>query len=86
MLLLQGSGANLEGVSLELMLLDWDRVTKNEVKALTMIHDKGGEINILHSYPGHWSIRIRRPSMHWHRTEPLEGGVQFTTTTNRRMA
>lgn len=30
-LLLQGAGANLEGVSLELMLLDWDRVTKNEV-------------------------------------------------------
>lgn len=28
---LQGGGANLEGVSLELMLLDWDRVTKNEV-------------------------------------------------------
>lgn len=27
----QGTGANLEGVSLELMLLDWDRVTKNEV-------------------------------------------------------
>lgn len=27
----EGSGANLEGVSLELMLLDWDRVTKNEV-------------------------------------------------------
>lgn len=27
----QGAGINLEGVSLELMLLDWDRVTKNEV-------------------------------------------------------
>lgn len=29
----QGAGASLEGVSLELMLLDWDRVTKNEVHA-----------------------------------------------------
>lgn len=28
---IQGSGASLDGVSLELMLLDWDRVTKNEV-------------------------------------------------------
>lgn len=28
----QGTGASLEGVSLELMLLDWDRVTKNEVR------------------------------------------------------
>lgn len=28
---LQGGGANLDGVSLELMVLDWDRVTKNEV-------------------------------------------------------
>ncbi|KAH8360273.1 hypothetical protein KR093_011835, partial [Drosophila rubida] len=28
---LAGTGASLEGVSLELMLLDWDRVTKNEV-------------------------------------------------------
>lgn len=27
----QGTGASLENVSLELMLLDWDRVTKNEV-------------------------------------------------------
>lgn len=27
----EGSGQTLEGVSLELMLLDWDRVTKNEV-------------------------------------------------------
>ncbi|XP_061398665.1 synaptotagmin-4-like [Musca vetustissima] len=27
----EGTGATLEGVSLELMLLDWDRVTKNEV-------------------------------------------------------
>ncbi|XP_029727856.1 synaptotagmin-4 isoform X1 [Aedes albopictus] len=27
----EGAGATLEGVSLELMLLDWDRVTKNEV-------------------------------------------------------
>ncbi|XP_034115779.2 synaptotagmin-4 [Drosophila nasuta] len=27
----EGTGASLEGVSLELMLLDWDRVTKNEV-------------------------------------------------------
>ncbi|XP_037953825.1 synaptotagmin-4 [Teleopsis dalmanni] len=27
----EGSGATLDGVSLELMLLDWDRVTKNEV-------------------------------------------------------
>ncbi|XP_039493500.1 synaptotagmin-4 [Drosophila santomea] len=27
----EGAGASLEGVSLELMLLDWDRVTKNEV-------------------------------------------------------
>ena len=27
----QGTGTSLEGVSLELMLLDWDRVTKNEV-------------------------------------------------------
>uniref|UniRef100_A0AAG5CPN0 C2 domain-containing protein n=1 Tax=Anopheles atroparvus TaxID=41427 RepID=A0AAG5CPN0_ANOAO len=27
----EGAGATLDGVSLELMLLDWDRVTKNEV-------------------------------------------------------
>lgn len=27
----EGTGQTLEGVSLELMLLDWDRVTKNEV-------------------------------------------------------
>lgn len=27
----QGAGATLDGVALELMLLDWDRVTKNEV-------------------------------------------------------
>ncbi|XP_035774863.1 synaptotagmin-4-like isoform X1 [Anopheles albimanus] len=27
----EGTGTTLEGVSLELMLLDWDRVTKNEV-------------------------------------------------------
>ncbi|CAD7092301.1 unnamed protein product [Hermetia illucens] len=27
----EGNGASLDGVSLELMLLDWDRVTKNEV-------------------------------------------------------
>ncbi|XP_054725140.1 synaptotagmin-4-like [Anastrepha obliqua] len=27
----EGTGATLDGVSLELMLLDWDRVTKNEV-------------------------------------------------------
>lgn len=27
----QGTGASLENISLELMLLDWDRVTKNEV-------------------------------------------------------
>ncbi|XP_052869260.1 synaptotagmin-4 isoform X1 [Anopheles cruzii] len=27
----EGAGTSLEGVSLELMLLDWDRVTKNEV-------------------------------------------------------
>lgn len=27
----EGNGQTLEGVSLELMLLDWDRVTKNEV-------------------------------------------------------
>ncbi|XP_058117959.1 synaptotagmin-4 [Anopheles ziemanni] len=27
----EGAGASLDGVSLELMLLDWDRVTKNEV-------------------------------------------------------
>lgn len=27
----EGTGQNLDGVSLELMLLDWDRVTKNEV-------------------------------------------------------
>lgn len=30
----QGTGATLEGVSLELMLLDWDRVTKNEVRKM----------------------------------------------------
>lgn len=27
----EGSGATLDSVSLELLLLDWDRVTKNEV-------------------------------------------------------
>lgn len=30
-LIFQGTGASLENISLELMLLDWDRVTKNEV-------------------------------------------------------
>lgn len=36
---LQGAGMNLEGVSLELMLLDWDRVTKNEVRTININKD-----------------------------------------------
>lgn len=34
---MQGFGACLDGISLELMLLDWDRVTKNEVIAKLVI-------------------------------------------------
>lgn len=30
--LVQAIGANLDNVSLEMALLDWDRVTKNEVR------------------------------------------------------
>lgn len=37
MFYLQGTGACLDGVTLELMLLDWDRVTKNEVIAKSSI-------------------------------------------------
>lgn len=38
----QSTGASLENISLELMLLDWDRVTKNEVG----IHIKR-DVNVL---------------------------------------
>lgn len=40
----QGAGACLENISLELMLLDWDRVTKNEVSNLLFYYIMGIEV------------------------------------------
>ncbi|XP_067615276.1 synaptotagmin-4 [Eurosta solidaginis] len=62
----EGTGATLDGVSLELMLLDWDRVTKNEVIGrleLGGTHSGGTALN-------HWNEVCnspRRQIAEWHK-------------------
>lgn len=52
----EGGGQTLDGVSLELLLLDWDRVTKNEVGSNISICDFETIYILL---LGNWEIRVR---------------------------
>ncbi|XP_017104760.2 synaptotagmin-4 [Drosophila bipectinata] len=62
----EGTGATLEGVSLELMLLDWDRVTKNEVIGRLEL----GGPNSTSTALNHWNEVCnspRRQIAEWHK-------------------
>ncbi|EDW59523.1 synaptotagmin-4 [Drosophila virilis] len=62
----EGTGATLEGVSLELMLLDWDRVTKNEVIGRLELGGPNSSSTALN----HWNevcSSPRRQIAEWHK-------------------
>ncbi|XP_030373841.1 synaptotagmin-4 [Scaptodrosophila lebanonensis] len=62
----EGTGATLEGVSLELMLLDWDRVTKNEVIGRLELGGQNSSSTALN----HWNEVCnspRRQIAEWHK-------------------
>ena len=91
---LPAGATTLDNISLEFLVLDWDRVTKNEViYTPTYLHKfycydyvaRTGKLASL--FPtGDWSFGAGRNQKQWDGPAPLERSCELSSSPNRRVA